>query len=225
MDIFLIRHGEQKFSYDAQGRKLVASPDAPLTDLGKIQLQELGKKIAGEGTVIDALYISPVLRAQQSAEILADILAVSNRLVIEELQEVSPNSAEGKTFNELEKIGADIYAHPFSESQESLIDLIKRAEAAKQLILRDAKERGYKSVGIVGHGDPLCALDWVIKHTAPPTTYHEMKKDFYPQKGYAYVRSLSSDEPFKVIDEGRVITTEAAIKTIEGFRNPNKEVQ
>lgn len=34
MKIFLIRHGEQEYPVDAQVRKIVSSPDAPLVELG-----------------------------------------------------------------------------------------------------------------------------------------------------------------------------------------------
>lgn len=30
---------------------------------------------------------------------------------------------------------------------------------------------------------------------------------------------------FRLTGEGRIITTEAAVHSIEGFRNPNREVQ
>lgn len=124
------------------------------------------------------------------------------------------SSAEGKIFEELEKIDGDIYAHPFSKNQESLGQLLERTSIAIKFLLNDAKERGYKSVGIAGHGDPLCALNWSIKHKDPPSAYHEMKNEFYPQKGQAYIYTISNDESFRATDEGRIITTEAKVQTI-----------
>ena len=67
MKTFLIRHGEQEYPYDEQGRKIVSGPNAPLVELGRKQLHQLGEKIAEEGQSLDALYVSPYLRAQQSA--------------------------------------------------------------------------------------------------------------------------------------------------------------
>lgn len=213
MKIFLIRHGEQQYPYNDQGRKLISSPDAPLAELGRIQLQELGKKIAEEGMIPDVLYVSPILRAQQSADILVDVVSIANKFTVDKLKEVFPNSAEGKTFEEWEAIRGDVFAHPLGKDQESLEHLFKRTKEAIKSILVDAKKRGYKSIGIVGHGDPLCVLSWILKHKDLPSSYYEMKNEYYPQKGQAYIYSISSGK-------GRIITTEAAIQTFETFRSP-----
>lgn len=220
MKIFLIRHGEQEYPVDAQGRKLVSSPNAPLAELGRIQLRELGKELDKEGQTLDALYTSPFLRARQSAEVLAKVLSISDIHVINGLGETDPLSAEGKTYEELVERGGDIYAHPFSENQETLDHLVDRSRSAIEFILTDAKERGYELVGIVGHGDPLCALDWSLKHSNPPSSYAEMRDSYYPQKGQALEYTI--DSALKVEGAGRLITTEAANQTIEGFRNAGR---
>lgn len=216
MKIFLIRHGEQQYPYDEQGRKVVSSLDAPLVELGRVQLRELGKKLAGESIVLDVLYTSPILRVQQSAEILAEGQSIAINIV-DGLREVNPLSAEGKTYDELEKIGGDIYAHPFNENQETLDHLVNRSREAIEFILSDAKKRGYESVAIVGHGDPLCALDWTLKHADNPASYADMRDSYYPQKGQA--KEYIIDANLKLEGKGRIITTEAAKQTIESFRN------
>lgn len=108
MNIFLIRHGEQHYPYDEQGRKLVSSPDAPLVELGRKQLRDLGNELIKEGVTLDGLYTSPILRARQSTDELVNILSVSSIKVVDELQEVFPNSAEGKAYDELKQVGGDI---------------------------------------------------------------------------------------------------------------------
>lgn len=225
MKVFLIRHGEQLYPRDEQGRKLVSRLDAPLVELGRKQLKDLGEAFVNEGETLDALYTSPILRARQSTNELADALSVADIQVVDGLKEVFPNSGEGKTYAEIEERGADIYAHPFNEAQESLNHLVQRSKVALEFILSGTKKRGYSSVGIVGHGDPLCALKWTLKNLKFPSSYADMRKEFYPQKGVAYGYFVSDDEPFRLTGEGRIITTEAARQTIEGFRNPNKEVQ
>ncbi len=225
MKIFLIRHGEQLYPKDEQGRKLVSGLDAPLVELGRRQLRELGTELVNEGEVLDALYISPVLRARQSSEelVVAAVISAANIHVIDELKETFPNSAEGKTYDDLAERGGDIYAKPFG-SQESLDHLIEREKRAKEFILSDARRRGYKSIGIVGHGDPLCAWDWSLKHTDLPISYGEMRDSYYPQKGQALVYII--DANLQMVGEGRIITTESAKQTIEGFRNfPQKEAE
>lgn len=221
MKIFLIRHGEQEYPYDEQVRKIVSRPDAPLVELGRTQMRELGRKLAEEDITLDSLYTSSLPRAQQSAEILAEGKSIPIN-VIDGLKEVNPLRAEGKTYEELEKIEGDIYGHPFSENQETLDHLVDRSRAAIEFILADAKKRGYESVGIVGHGDPLCALDWSIRHEGYPSSYAEMKKEFYPQKGEAHEYTIGGPD-LRIIGEGRIITTEAAKQTIEGFRNSSRQ--
>lgn len=225
MKIFLIRHGEQLYPHDDQGRKVVSGLDASLVELGIQQLREVGGKLIEEEQALDAIYTSPILRAKQSTEVLAKELNVSNTFLVDNLQEGFPNSAEGRTYEELEVIGGDIYAHPFSPYQETLDHLVQRTREAIKFILSDAKEKGYTSIAIIGHGDPLCALEWTMKNEGFPASYDEMKKGFYPQKGQAYEYSFSDEEPFRLTGEGKTITTEAAVSTMEGFRNPNKEVQ
>lgn len=224
MKVFLIRHGEQLYPRDEQGRKLVSGPEAQLVELGRRQLRELGTALINEGEALDALYTSPLIRARQSTDELASVLGVTDIHVIEGLGETDPNSAEGKTYDELAERGGDIYAHPFGP-QESLVHLVDRARSTAEAILDDAKKRGFESVGIVGHGDPLCALDWTLRHQNPPLSYDEMKNGFYPQKGEAYVYPISDEVPFRINGERRIIVTEAATQTLEGFRNTNREVK
>lgn len=224
MKIIAIRHGEQLYPYDAQGRKLVSGLNAPLIELGRVQMQELGKKLAGERQTLNALYTSPVLRSQQSTAVLAEVRSVSQIRIVDGLKEVFPNSAEGKPYADVEKIGGDIYAHPFSKNQESLIDLVERERAAIRFILSDARERGYQCVGIISHGDPLCALDWSLKYSTFPSSYAEMRDAFYLQKGQAVEYIIGQN--LRLESEGRIITTESVNRTVEGFRNHSqKEVK
>lgn len=222
MRIFLIRHGEQQYPYNEFGKKMVSGVDAPLVELGRQQMRELRKALDREGLMLDAIYRSPLLRAEQSAKELAgeDPIPIYE---VDELKKVFPNSAEGHTYDELEAIGGGLYAHPFCPDQETLEHLVQRSWAAEKNILNDAKKHGYNTIAIVGHGDPLCALDWGVKHKDYPFSYAEMKKEFYPQKGQAVEYILDSN--LKLESQGRFITTEAAKQTVEGFRNLQKEAE
>lgn len=226
MKIFLIRHGEQEYPYNERGEKMVSGNDAPLIELGKEQLRQLGGELLKEGQTLNVLYISPLLRAQQSAIVLADAMNITNEHLntIYDLREVDPCSAIGFTYKELEaRDKGDIYAHPFGEDQESLNHLVERGRKAMREILEDVNKHGFEFVGVVGHGDALCALDWGLKNEGFPLSYAEMKSNFYPQKGEALMYTLGPD--LRIIGEGRIITTESAVQTKEGFRSSNKEVR
>lgn len=223
MKVFSIRHGEQLYPY-RNGKKLISASNAPLVELGKQQIRDLKIELDQAGINLDAVYRSPLLRAEQSAQELVGEQSTPI-YVVNQLKEGFPDSAFGKTYDDLEEIGGDIYAHPFNSDQELLDDLVNRSREALRFILQDAKECGYTTVAIVGHGDPLCALDWVLKHEGQPRSYAEMEESYYPQKAQAK-EYIVGDESLRLEAEGRLITTEASQVTVEGFRNsPAKEAQ
>ncbi|MBS1251869.1 MAG: putative phosphoserine phosphatase 2 [Anaerolineales bacterium] len=89
--LYLIRHGENKanitkeFSYK--------EVDYPLTDKGRLQAQQTAKHFAGRD--IDAIYSSPLKRAKETADIIADRLNLAVA-VVENLREVNVGDLEGR---------------------------------------------------------------------------------------------------------------------------------
>jgi broad specificity phosphatase PhoE len=65
LELLLIRHGESTFNRDGTG-----GMDSPLTDLGIEQAKRLGPWLAKNATIV-ALYSSTMLRARQTAELIA----------------------------------------------------------------------------------------------------------------------------------------------------------
>lgn len=65
--ILLARHGQTDFN--APPVRIQGSIDPPLNDTGRNQARELAESVAGEG--LRALYTSDMLRARQTAEIVA----------------------------------------------------------------------------------------------------------------------------------------------------------
>jgi probable phosphoglycerate mutase len=90
MTLYLVRHGEnqanitKEFSYRAV--------DYPLTPKGALQAEQTGEYFLDKG--VDAIYTSPLLRARQTAEILARRIAVPVYLR-EALREINVGSLEG----------------------------------------------------------------------------------------------------------------------------------
>ena len=65
---YLIRHAEPYFGNDGRiclGQKL----DVPLSDRGREQAARLGERMKGKP--LDVIYVSPLLRARQTAEALS----------------------------------------------------------------------------------------------------------------------------------------------------------
>src|SRR6476620_4584791 len=88
--LYLVRHGEnlanitKEFSYRAV--------DYPLTPKGVLQAEQTAEYFVNRD--VDAIYTSPLLRARQTAEILARRIVVPVHLR-EELREISVGSLEG----------------------------------------------------------------------------------------------------------------------------------
>ena len=67
--VFLLRHGQTDWN---AARRLQGHLDMPLNALGRWQAEQLGRALAGEG--IAAVYSSDLLRAQETAQPLAQLL-------------------------------------------------------------------------------------------------------------------------------------------------------
>lgn len=65
--IYIFRHGQTDYN---MSRRVMGQLDIPLNETGRVQAIELSDKISKEP--IQAIYTSPLLRAKQTAQILAD---------------------------------------------------------------------------------------------------------------------------------------------------------
>lgn len=93
--LYLIRHAEPDFGESGRiclGQKL----DVPLSETGKRQAARLGERLAG--LELDGIYVSPLLRARQTAEALPQRCP---RTVVPELTEVSSGEWDGMRFAEI----------------------------------------------------------------------------------------------------------------------------
>lgn len=97
--ILLARHGETDWNSE---RRWQGHADQPLNDAGRAQARELAESLAGRG--IEAIYSSDLLRAHETARIIAERL----RLPVEVdagLREVDVGDWAGRAVSEIE--GAD----------------------------------------------------------------------------------------------------------------------
>jgi len=81
LEIVLVRHGEPDWTPD--GGASVA--DADLTAFGRAQAEAVAEALAERG--VDALYVSPLARAQQTAEPIAKLTGLSP-VTLDELAEI-----------------------------------------------------------------------------------------------------------------------------------------
>lgn len=140
MTFAFIRHGETDWNRDL---RLQGSSDIPLNDTGRAQAREAVTVLGGIRW--DAVVSSPLSRARETAQIIADGLGIELGPSYPELVERDYGAAEGAT--------AEIIAENWPDRQypglETLDDVVARGEAA---LSRVADEYGERNVIIVCHG-------------------------------------------------------------------------
>jgi len=97
MQIYLARHGQTPFNRD---NKMQGVGKIPLTDEGSSYIHSVARN--SRNTVIDVIYVSELLRAQQTAAVYKqyfDVPLISDR----RLNEIDVGSFEGRYFDDLRK--------------------------------------------------------------------------------------------------------------------------
>ena len=155
MELILIRHGTTQGNKE---RRFIGVLDVPLAPEG----EELARRVAPTLPAVDHVYRSPLLRCEQTAQLL---WPDAEKTVIPELRETDFGPFEGKNHEELKDdplyqqwiTTADFAKIPVGESAA---DAVERASRGLLLLLKDAKEQGYERVGVVSHGGTLMGLLW-----------------------------------------------------------------
>lgn len=157
--LYFIRHGETDFNRlnIVQGRRI----NAALNAFGMTQARLLGSSLRTAG--LNALYSSPLLRATQTADAVAEHYPGIERHTDPDLEEMSWGILEGAAFSSFSrKAFREFYRHwgrqefDFAmEGGESVLDVAGRALSAYHRILEAHKDQ---TVAIVTHGRWLRVL-------------------------------------------------------------------
>ena len=152
-ELLLVRHGETDWNRD---RRFQGHADQPLNETGREQAQALAHELSDEG--IDIAYTSDLVRARETAEIIAARLGV-DVVALRELREIDVGEWQGLTWPEIEErypAGAKSWqerGHGW-ESGETYEQLGERILAALRGI---AANHPSGRVLIVGHGGTVRA--------------------------------------------------------------------
>jgi broad specificity phosphatase PhoE len=170
MYLYFARHGESQ----ANVAHVISNRDLPhpLTERGVTQSQELAEHLRARS--IAAVYCSPILRARQTAAIVAGVLGIAVA-VTDALREFDCGVAEGRGDAEAWALHAAVVAdwrrgeHARRiEGGESLLDLRARFVPFVEQIVAEAPG----DVLLIGHGGLYYAtLPLVLPNIAPEFPY------------------------------------------------------
>jgi len=157
--ISLIRHGQTDWNLQ---HRIQGSTDIPLNDTGRAQARMAADELLTTTAPWDLIYTSPLSRARETAEIIADILHLPAPMIAPDMVERSFGEVEGLTDEERSATFPAGVPVPGSESRE---DLRSRGVAA---IARIADAHPDKRVIAVSHGGLLGQILRHITHEALP---------------------------------------------------------
>lgn len=183
MKLLLIRHGETDWNIE---KRIQGSTDIPLNENGHTQAITLANTLSLRPVPISALYTSPLTRAAQTAQVIADRLSLPCQKITD-LREIEFGLWEGLRWDEVKARFPEEFAiwyknrrdtHP--PKGESYLDLLKRlVPALKELILKN-KDKG--DLAAVTHS--ACIMSFLSQLYNTPL--HEMAKR-YPLTNTAIV--------------------------------------
>ena len=142
----LVRHGETDWNL----RQLTqGSTDVPLNDNGRMQAQATARALAGDRW--DAVISSPLARAQQTAQLIAEELRIPAVEREEGLVERSYGAAEGTGLSERKRLFPNKRI-PGAESWEAVE--VRAFAALERIVRRHAGKR----VIVVSHGGTITRI-------------------------------------------------------------------
>lgn len=184
-EMWLVRHGQTEWNL---GNIVQGQVDIPLNETGIAQATALARNIAD--TKFNAIYSSDLIRAQQTARIIAEQLNLPIQLD-SRLREIKQGVWEGHPIDEIiaenpEKFKrGDAYPTiPRAEGAESLAEVIIRIVAAANDI--HSQHNGQR-VLLSSHGLALAALYCVANHIPVQEVGH-----YIPDNGHPMIITIES---------------------------------
>lgn len=169
--VWLVRHAQSHASV----KRLIAGPGTcpGLTELGREQAARLTARLAAEPLRPDALLTSPVRRARETAEILANGLGLGTPGVEARARELDFGAADGLSIDEYRRTHGtfDMTAHPdrpFAPGGETWNRF--RTRAGRVLADLMSRHRG-GTVVVVCHAGLIAAAMSALLDVEPPVLF------------------------------------------------------
>jgi broad specificity phosphatase PhoE/ribonuclease HI len=169
----LLRHGQTELSVQ---KRFSGTGEQPLTAYGRVQAAAAAARLAGSGAT--AVVSSPLRRARETAELVADALGVEVALE-PGLRETDFGDWEGYTFAEVRQkwpreldawLADPSVAPPYGESFDETTSRVRQART------RALRSYGGQRVVLVSHVTPIKTL-LRLALDAPPSSLYRMHLD------------------------------------------------
>ena len=152
--ILLLRHGQSEWNAVRRWQGLA---DSPLNDLGRRQAADATRALASEGHHFQSVWSSPLLRAAETGEIIAEALGVGDVRVDERLREADAGEWEGMTPDEIDVAYPGFLTdHRRPPTFERVDQVVERTTAALAAIA--AGSTGGESVLVTTHSGVIRTL-------------------------------------------------------------------
>ena len=150
MTFYLVRHGQTDWNNE---KRMQGHADIPMNEVGIFQITELAERITAEGIKFDRLIASPLVRAKNSAEIIAEKTGFSNDIFFDaDFIERDCGLLEGEVWSPELDLDDPKY------KMETISELCDRAKSALEKYSFNEDER----IMIVAHGAILSAVRIVL---------------------------------------------------------------
>lgn len=173
--LLLLRHGETPLSVE---RRFSGLGDAELTANGLAQAAAAARRLSREPYRIDVIVSSPLKRARQTAEAVAELTGLSVE-VDEDLREADFGAWEGHTFTEIQREWPDELTAWLADPNvappggESFAHAARRVERVRDRLIERYEGR---TVLVVSHVTPIKTL-LRLALMAPPAALYRMHLD------------------------------------------------
>jgi len=151
IDVYLCRHGQNE---DNAAGILNGHRDLPLTNVGREQAEELGELAKQSKLKFDHIYSSPLIRAVETAEIIARITKSPSPEILPELIERDLGDLTGRPYSDILKVSKTVIqtenVNYFLDIGESFPNTLARANRVLKKIQASHKSG---KVLLVTHGD------------------------------------------------------------------------
>ncbi|HEX5447959.1 MAG TPA: histidine phosphatase family protein [Candidatus Saccharimonadales bacterium] len=153
LEIYLCRHGQSQANADGV---LAGHLDSPLTNRGRDQAHRLGELAKANDLKFDHIYVSPLQRCKETAEIIAEETGSPQPEIMDELIERDFGLLSGKPYTDIDKYAKTTLRtdNVFYFLDGEKVETFPQALARAQKILENVQARHKRGkILLATHGD------------------------------------------------------------------------